>query len=48
MQNTGIKKFDEMLKAFPKTTFVGHADAFRANVSADYSERSCGRTGRGC
>lgn len=36
--NTGIKKFDEMLKAFPKTTFVGHADAFWANVSADYAE----------
>ena len=25
-----------MLKAFPKTTFIGHADAFWANVSADY------------
>ena len=36
--NTGLKKFDAMLKAFPKTTFVGHADAFWANVSADYAE----------
>jgi predicted TIM-barrel fold metal-dependent hydrolase len=35
--NAGFKKFDAMLKAFPKTTFVGHADAFRANVSADYA-----------
>src|SRR6185436_7849198 len=25
-----------MLKAYPKTTFIGHADAFWANVSADY------------
>ncbi|MEO8484433.1 MAG: amidohydrolase family protein [Acidobacteriota bacterium] len=28
--------FESMLKAFPKTTFIGHADAFWANVSADY------------
>lgn len=27
-----------MLKKFPKTTFIGHADAFWANVSADYAE----------
>ena len=25
-----------MLKAYPQTTFIGHADAFWANVSADY------------
>jgi hypothetical protein len=25
-----------MLKAYPKTTFIGHADAFWANVSEDY------------
>src|SRR5262245_41452632 len=36
--NTGLKKFDAMLKAFPKTRFIGHADAFWANVSADYAE----------
>lgn len=35
--NTGLKTFDAMLKAFPKTTFIGHADAFWANVSADYA-----------
>ena len=28
--------FEHMLKAYPKTTFIGHADAFWANVSADY------------
>jgi predicted TIM-barrel fold metal-dependent hydrolase len=28
--------FEAILKAYPKTTFIGHADAFWANVSADY------------
>ncbi|RPI49852.1 MAG: amidohydrolase, partial [Acidobacteria bacterium] len=36
--NTGLKQFDAMLKAFPRTKFIGHADAFWANVSADYAE----------
>jgi predicted TIM-barrel fold metal-dependent hydrolase len=36
--NTGLKRFDAMLKAFPRTKFIGHADAFWANVSADYME----------
>jgi uncharacterized protein len=44
--NTGLKKFDAMLKAFPKTKFVGHADAFWANVSADYAENTAYPTGR--
>ena len=30
------KTFATILKAHPKTTFIGHADAFWANVSADY------------
>ena len=30
------KTFESILKAYPKTTFIGHADAFWANVSADY------------
>lgn len=33
---TGIKNFAAMLTKYPKTKFVGHADAFWANVSADY------------
>ena len=34
---TGFAKtFASVLKAHPKTTFIGHADAFWANVSADY------------
>ncbi|HYZ84915.1 MAG TPA: amidohydrolase [Bryobacteraceae bacterium] len=34
---TGFKNFEVMLKAYPKTKFIGHADAFWANVSADYA-----------
>ena len=34
---TGFARtFESILKAYPKTTFIGHADAFWANVSADY------------
>jgi predicted TIM-barrel fold metal-dependent hydrolase len=36
--NTGLKQFDAMLRKYPRTTFIGHADAFWANVSADYAE----------
>jgi predicted TIM-barrel fold metal-dependent hydrolase len=32
--------FESILKSFPKTTFIGHADAFWANVSADYHNES--------
>ena len=35
--STGYAKvIESMLKAYPKTTFIGHADAFWANVSAGY------------
>src|SRR4051812_29652228 len=43
--NTGIKRFAGMLKAYPKTKFIGHADAFWANVSADYHEQEAYPTG---
>ena len=43
--NTGIKRFAAMLKAYPKTKFIGHADAFWANVSADYHEQEAYPTG---
>lgn len=33
--NTGFPQFDKLLKAYPKTIFVGHADFFWANISAD-------------
>lgn len=33
--NTKFPEFDKVLKAHPKTTFVGHGDYFWANISAD-------------
>jgi predicted TIM-barrel fold metal-dependent hydrolase len=35
--NGGFKRFDAMLKRFPKTKFIAHADTFWANVSGDYA-----------
>ena len=32
---TGFKNFASVLKAYPKTKFIGHAEAFCANISAD-------------
>ncbi|MEO8301848.1 MAG: amidohydrolase, partial [Rhizomicrobium sp.] len=43
--NTGIKRFAAILKAYPKTKFIGHADAFWANISADYHEQESYPTG---
>lgn len=33
--NTGYPQFDKILKAYPKTIFIGHADLFWAHISAD-------------
>ena len=45
--STGFAKtFESVLKAYPRTTFVGHADAFWANVSADYHNEAVYPTGR--
>ena len=43
--STGWKKFAAILKAYPKTKFIGHADAFWANISADYAEADAYPTG---
>jgi predicted TIM-barrel fold metal-dependent hydrolase len=44
--STGYAKvFESVLKAHPKTTFIGHADAFWANVSADYHNEAVYPTG---
>ena len=43
--NTGIKRFAGVLKAYPRTKFIGHADAFWANISADYHEQEAYPTG---
>ena len=33
--NTGYPEFDKILKAYPKTNFIGHADLFWAHISAE-------------
>jgi predicted TIM-barrel fold metal-dependent hydrolase len=33
--NTGFDHFDKILRAYPKTNFIGHGDLFWANISAD-------------
>jgi predicted TIM-barrel fold metal-dependent hydrolase len=33
--NTGYPQFDKVLRAYPKTNFVGHGDLFWAHISAD-------------
>lgn len=35
---TGFKRFETMLKRYPKTRFIGHADAFWANVDLTYAD----------
>jgi predicted TIM-barrel fold metal-dependent hydrolase len=44
--STGFKNFEAMLKAYPKTRFIGHADAFWANISADYANETAYPSGR--
>ena len=44
--STGFKNFEAMLKAYPKAKFIGHADAFWANVSADYANDVSYPTGK--
>jgi predicted TIM-barrel fold metal-dependent hydrolase len=44
--STGFAKaFESILKAYPSTMFIGHADAFWANVSADYRNEAAYPTG---
>jgi predicted TIM-barrel fold metal-dependent hydrolase len=44
--STGFARvFESVLKAYPKTTFIGHADAFWANVSEDYHNEAVYPTG---
>jgi uncharacterized protein len=42
---TGFKNFEATLKKFPRTRFVGHADAFWANVDAKYANDAAYPTG---
>jgi predicted TIM-barrel fold metal-dependent hydrolase len=43
--NEGIKRMAPVIKAHPRTKFILHADAFWANVSADYDEKDPYPTG---
>ena len=43
--STGFQHFATMLKKYPKTKFIGHADAFWANISADYHNEAAYPTG---
>jgi predicted TIM-barrel fold metal-dependent hydrolase len=43
---TGFKEFETVLKSYPKTRFIGHADAFWANISADYANEAAYPTGK--
>jgi predicted TIM-barrel fold metal-dependent hydrolase len=38
--NTGYARFDQVLKAHKKTTFIGHANFFWASISADVARES--------
>jgi predicted TIM-barrel fold metal-dependent hydrolase len=42
---TGFKRFETMLMKFPQTQFIGHADAFWANVDAKYANEASYPTG---
>ena len=42
---TGFKQFEAMLKKYPKTRFIGHADAFWANLDANYANEAAYPTG---
>ena len=33
--NTGYTQFDKIIRAYPKTNFIGHGDLFWAHISAD-------------
>jgi predicted TIM-barrel fold metal-dependent hydrolase len=33
--NTGYPQFDKILRAYPRTSFIGHGDLFWAHISAD-------------
>jgi uncharacterized protein len=44
--STPFKNLEAMLKAYPKTRFVGHADAFWANISAGYANEAAYPSGR--
>jgi predicted TIM-barrel fold metal-dependent hydrolase len=46
MYNTGFERFESVLKAYPKVTFVGHAQTWWGNISADLDPTVMYATGK--
>ena len=46
MYNTGLERFESILKAYPKVTFVAHAQTWWGNVSAELDPTVMYPTGR--
>ena len=44
--NSGIKSLADLLRSYPKTLFIGHAQSWWANISADVANESGYPTGR--
>jgi hypothetical protein len=44
--NSGIGRLPDLLKSYPKTTFIGHAQSWWSNISADVANESGYPTGR--
>jgi hypothetical protein len=44
--NSGIGRLPELLKSYPKTIFIGHAQSWWANISADAANESGYPAGR--
>jgi len=38
--NSGLVRFAAILKAYPRTKFIGHANSFWAHVSADFADQT--------
>ena len=38
--NSGLARFAAVLKAYPRTKFIGHANSFWAHVSADFTDQT--------
>lgn len=46
MYNTGFERFESILKAYPRVTFIGHAQTWWGNISAELDPTDMYPTGR--
>lgn len=44
--NSGIKRLPDLLKSYPRTTFIGHAQSWWSNISADVENEAGYPSGR--